>query len=111
MVRESDAGFRPRDSWAGRLRDQGAQAYQRPRASKRRDHRDTECEVMKTTKQLLNGKFSIGMWEFGSGDPLLFIHGAGGLFGVDPFLEELGKTHKVYAPHFPGYGESTGSEH
>src|SRR5579863_9040370 len=66
---------------------------------------------MKTTKQLLGGKFSIEMWEFGSGDPLLFVHGAGGLFGVDPFLEELGKTHKVYAPHFPGYGESTGSEH
>ena len=66
---------------------------------------------MKTTKQLLGGKFSIEMWEFGSGDPLLFVHGAGGFFGVDPFLEELGKTHKVYAPHFPGYGESTGSEH
>ena len=30
---------------------------------------------------------------------------------VEPFLEELGKTFKVYAPHFPGYGESTGSEH
>ena len=66
---------------------------------------------MKTTRQLAGGKFSIEMWEFGSGDPLLFLHGAGGLFGVDPFLEELGKTHKVYAPHFPGYGESTGNEH
>jgi pimeloyl-ACP methyl ester carboxylesterase len=66
---------------------------------------------MKTTRQLAGGKFSIEMWEFGSGDPLLFLHGAGGLFGVDPFLEELGKTHKVYAPHFPGYGDSTGNEH
>src|SRR3984893_17361593 len=66
---------------------------------------------MKTVRQLAGGKFSIEMWEFGSGDPLLFFHGAGGLFGVDPFLEELGKTHKVYAPHFPGYGESTGNEH
>jgi pimeloyl-ACP methyl ester carboxylesterase len=66
---------------------------------------------MKTTKELAGGKFSIEMWEFGSGDPLLFIHGAGGLMGVDPFLEELGKNFKVYAPHFPGYGESTGNEH
>lgn len=66
---------------------------------------------MKTTKQLVNGKFSVEMWEFGSGDPLLFFHGAGGLTGMDPFLEELGRDFKVYAPHLPGYGESTGSEH
>ena len=26
-------------------------------------------------------------------------------------LEELGRNFKVYAPHLPGYGESTGGEH
>ena len=67
---------------------------------------------MNTTQKLLNGKFSLEMQTYGSsGDPLLFIHGAGGLMPVEPFLEELGKTFKVYAPQFPGYAESTGNEH
>ena len=66
---------------------------------------------MNTTQKLLNGKFSLEMQVYGSGDPLLFIHGAGGLNPVEPFLEELGKSFKVYAPQFPGYGESTGNEH
>ena len=67
---------------------------------------------MNTTQKLLNGKFSLEMQTYGSsGEPLLFIHGAGGLMPVEPFLEELGKTFKVYAPQFPGYAESTGNEH
>jgi pimeloyl-ACP methyl ester carboxylesterase len=66
---------------------------------------------MNTTQKLLNGKFSLEMQTYGSGEPLLFLHGAGGLNPVEPFLEELGKSFKVYAPQFPGYGESTGNEH
>src|SRR5262249_51537216 len=67
---------------------------------------------MITTQKLLNGKFSIELHQFGSsGEPLLFLHGAGGLTGAEPFLEDLSKDFKVYAPHFPGYGESTGNEH
>ena len=66
---------------------------------------------MNTTQKLQNGKFSLEMQVYGSGEPLLFLHGAGGLNPVEPFLEELGKDFKVYAPHFPGYGESTGNEH
>jgi pimeloyl-ACP methyl ester carboxylesterase len=67
---------------------------------------------MNTTVNLLNGKFSIEMQTFGSsGEPLLYLHGAGGLNPVEPFLEELGKDFKVYAPQFPGYAESTGNEH
>jgi pimeloyl-ACP methyl ester carboxylesterase len=66
---------------------------------------------MNTTQKLLNGKFSLEMQVYGSGEPLLFIHGAGGLNPVEPFLEELGKSFKVYAPQFPGYAESTGNEH
>jgi pimeloyl-ACP methyl ester carboxylesterase len=48
---------------------------------------------------------------FGNGTPLLYLHGAGGLLGVDPFLEDLANDFKVIAPHLPGYGESTGAEH
>ncbi|MGO9449945.1 MAG: alpha/beta fold hydrolase [Candidatus Binataceae bacterium] len=67
---------------------------------------------MITTQKLLDGKFSIELHQYGSsGEPLLFLHGAGGLTGVDPFLEDLSKDFKVYAPHFPGYGDSTGNEH
>src|SRR5712672_767510 len=66
---------------------------------------------MNTTLKLADGKFSLEMQTYGSGEPLLFIHGAGGLMPVEPFLEDLGKQFKVYAPHLPGYGESTGGEH
>lgn len=65
---------------------------------------------MKTQHKLRDGKWSVEMEVTGSGEPLLFIHGAGGLLGVDPFLEDLGRSFKVYAPHLPGYGESTGGE-
>lgn len=66
---------------------------------------------MNTTQKLLNGKFSLEMQVYGGGEPLLFLHGAGGLMPLEPFLEDLGAHFKVYAPHFPGYGESTGGEH
>lgn len=65
---------------------------------------------MKTTQKLRNGRFTIEMEVLGSGDPLLFLHGAGGLLGNDPFLKELAQDFKVIAPHLPGYGESTGGE-
>jgi pimeloyl-ACP methyl ester carboxylesterase len=67
---------------------------------------------MITTHKSQNGKFSLEMQTYGSaGEPLLFLHGAGGLMPVEPFLEELGRDFKVYAPHLPGYGDSTGNEH
>jgi pimeloyl-ACP methyl ester carboxylesterase len=65
---------------------------------------------MKTTQKLRNGRFTIEMEVLGSGDPLFFLHGAGGLLGNDPFLEELAQDFKVIAPHLPGFGESTGGE-
>src|SRR5271156_2539887 len=66
---------------------------------------------MKIHQKLCDGRFSVEMEVTGTGEPLLFIHGAGGLTGADPFLEDLGRSFKVYAPHLPGYGESTGAEH
>jgi pimeloyl-ACP methyl ester carboxylesterase len=65
---------------------------------------------MKSIHKLRDGKFSVELYTYGSGEPLLYLHGAGGLLGMDPFLEELGKYFKVIAPHLPGYGESTGGE-
>jgi pimeloyl-ACP methyl ester carboxylesterase len=66
---------------------------------------------MKELRRIANGKFTVELHLFGTGEPLLFLHGAGGLLGVDQFLEDLGHSFKVIAPHLPGYGESTGAEH
>ncbi len=48
--------------------------------------------------------------EAGSGAPVVFLHGAGGLFAENPFLDLLAKRYRVLAPEFPGYGESAGEE-
>jgi pimeloyl-ACP methyl ester carboxylesterase len=48
--------------------------------------------------------------EAGSGAPLVFLHGAGGLFADNPFLDLLARRYHVFAPELPGYGESTGEE-
>ena len=37
----------------------------------------------------------------GKGPPLVFLHGAGGLLW-DGFLDDLARSHTVYAPEFPG---------
>jgi pimeloyl-ACP methyl ester carboxylesterase len=44
--------------------------------------------------------------EGGSGDPLVFLHGAGGMTADDPILKELSSRFHVYAPYLPGYGET-----
>ncbi len=52
---------------------------------------------------------SITTLEAGRGEPLLFLHGAGGLVW-DPFLEALAAKYKVYAPYLLGTGRSRGLE-
>jgi pimeloyl-ACP methyl ester carboxylesterase len=41
----------------------------------------------------------------GKGDPVMFLHGAGGLFW-DPFLEALAADHTVYAVEHPGANDT-----
>jgi pimeloyl-ACP methyl ester carboxylesterase len=48
--------------------------------------------------------------EAGSGPPVVFLHGAGGLLADNPFLDRLAARYHVFAPELPGYGESTGDE-
>jgi pimeloyl-ACP methyl ester carboxylesterase len=45
-------------------------------------------------------------FEGGEGEPLVFLHGAGGLDLEQNFLNGLAKDFHVYAPLLPGYGES-----
>lgn len=58
-----------------------------------------------------NGKFSTVMQWGGNGEPLLFLHGAGGPMVGAPFLDELAKRFTVYAPAHPGFGPGEGIEH
>lgn len=44
--------------------------------------------------------------EGGKGEPLVFLHGAGGMTPDDPILAELATRFHVYAPFLPGYGET-----
>lgn len=45
-------------------------------------------------------------WEGGSGEPLVFLHGAGGLDLQSEFLSRLAERFHVFAPLLPGYGDS-----
>jgi len=57
-----------------------------------------------------NGRYEVQTLEAGSGEDVLFLHGAGGLMW-DPFLEGLSQSYHVVAPHLPGTGKSSGGEH
>ena len=50
------------------------------------------------------------VWEGGSGALVVFVHSAGGLLRDNPFLDQLAQGYSVFAPEWPGYGESTGEE-
>ena len=44
--------------------------------------------------------------QAGQGRPLLFLHGAGGVTGWNPFFEQLAQGSQVWAPDHPGFGRS-----
>ena len=67
--------------------------------------------MQESTVTVRNGMFEAKLRTDGSGDPLLFLHGAGGLRGWDTFLAELATQFTVYAPAHPGFETSTGIEH
>lgn len=45
-------------------------------------------------------------FEGGSGEPLVFLHGGGGVTADSPFLAALAEKYHVYAPLISGYGDS-----
>ncbi len=59
---------------------------------------------------LRGGMFQAHLLQGGSGEPLLFLHGAGGLHEGE-YLDLLAQRFTVYAPWHPGFGASEGSEH
>jgi pimeloyl-ACP methyl ester carboxylesterase len=48
--------------------------------------------------------------EAGSGAPLLYLHGAGGLAPEEPLLDALAERFHVFAPVWPGFGEEPGED-
>jgi pimeloyl-ACP methyl ester carboxylesterase len=44
--------------------------------------------------------------EGGTGQPLIYLHGAGGVTAADPLLARLAERFHVIAPFLPGYGET-----
>jgi pimeloyl-ACP methyl ester carboxylesterase len=61
---------------------------------------------MLDTKTLETRHAPVRYLEGGSGEPLVYLHGAGGMTPGDPLLAALMERHHVYAPYLPGYGET-----
>ncbi len=68
------------------------------------------AELMHSTRVVTTRGASCQVLEGGSGAPLLYLHGTLGLAGLDPLLGQLGERYHVFAPEWPGYGDSTGEE-
>lgn len=47
----------------------------------------------------------------GDGPPLVWFHGAGGLFPVEPMLDLIAERYTVYAPEWPGFGDEQTEGH
>lgn len=57
----------------------------------------------------LPGGFRIEYLELGQGKPVVYFHGAGGVFRNAAFMPALGQRYRVLAPSRPGYDGSSGS--
>jgi len=57
-------------------------------------------------KTIAAPRVPVRYFEGGKGEPLVFLHGAGGVLADDPFLAALTQKYPVYAPLTPGYGDS-----
>ena len=64
-------------------------------------------EAMKHRLERLNVRgTSVRCYRAGEGQPVIFLHGAGGLPAWDPFLDHLCASHQLIVPEHPGFGLS-----
>jgi pimeloyl-ACP methyl ester carboxylesterase len=61
--------------------------------------------VLERSFELVRGQVRAKVFTAGSGEPVLFLHGAGGPVW-NPLLEELARQYTVYVPEHPGAGQS-----
>ncbi len=71
----------------------------------------TESQHTERRVSLRGGRFNVQLVEGGSGDNLLYLHGAGGFTGWDDCLDRLAGQFRVIAPAHPGVAGSDGLEH
>ena len=57
-------------------------------------------------KTIATHRAPVRYYEGGQGQPLVFLHGAGGVDADLGFLDALAARYHVYAPLVPGYGDS-----
>jgi pimeloyl-ACP methyl ester carboxylesterase len=48
----------------------------------------------------------VRLFRAGSGEPVMFLHGAGGFPGPLPFFDRLAGRHQLFVPEHPGFGKS-----
>jgi pimeloyl-ACP methyl ester carboxylesterase len=58
-----------------------------------------------------NGMFNVTVYRGGSGDPLVFLHAAGGQRPDEPFLDLLAQKYELIVPIHPGWPGSDGLDH
>jgi pimeloyl-ACP methyl ester carboxylesterase len=61
---------------------------------------------MLETKTLDTRHAPVRYLEGGTGEPLVYLHGAGGMTPGDPLLAAMAERYHLYAPYLPGYGET-----
>ena len=57
--------------------------------------------IESTTVSTLGGRLDIKVNVAGQGEPVVYLHSAGGFYW-DDFLDSLADKYTVYAPYFPG---------
>ena len=63
------------------------------------------------TISVAGGQFQTHLREAGTGEPVVYLHGAEGPpAGWPPFLKSLAGQFRVIAPDLPGFGQSSGGE-
>jgi pimeloyl-ACP methyl ester carboxylesterase len=69
---------------------------------RRRARRRALREAIMELKTVATPHVPVRYFEGGTGAPLVFLHGAGGVTAGDPFLAKLATKYHVYAPLLPG---------
>src|SRR6202034_752456 len=77
-----------------------------------RPHRRKLCGINPAKETPMSNPITVAgvtldVEQAGDGRPLLFLHPGEGLQANRPWFEALARTHRVIAPHHPGFGNSS----
>jgi pimeloyl-ACP methyl ester carboxylesterase len=77
-----------------------------PARGARRARAGEETAVAHQVSRLKVRDVALNLYRDGSGERLIFFHGAGGMPGWTPFFASLAEHFEVWAPEHPGFGQS-----